>query len=159
LKFGATEAVATAVAPCAVTVSGRLVPVIVSGFELNATIAYSAPAVPPLKQIPVPVSPGRTLPAPGVVGVVFEHAVVMFDAPAVSAKKVTSDVPEMLAETETVPGDDPKVTWVFAWPVLSVVAVVGERVADPEVTLNVTAMPLRLLDVDETLTTRGVESV
>src|SRR6476660_3331011 len=54
LKFGATDAVATAVAPCAVIVSGRLVPVIVSGFELKATIAYSAPVAPPLRQIPVP---------------------------------------------------------------------------------------------------------
>ena len=51
---------------------------------------------------------GSDVPAAGVVGVPVEHAVVTFDAPAVSAKNVTSDVPETLAEIDTVPGDGPR---------------------------------------------------
>ena len=75
MNAGAIEAVATAVAPCDATETGRLVPVIVSGFELKATRAYSAPVVPPLRQIPVPESPGSTLPAAGEVGAPLEQAV------------------------------------------------------------------------------------
>jgi hypothetical protein len=116
LKEGATDAVATAFAPFAVTKTGKLFGgVFVSGAEeLNAISAYSAPVVPPPRQMPVPARPGVTLPTVGVVGDPAEHAVVTFDDPAVIANVVVSDVPATLAEIETVPGDEPRVTWVLA---------------------------------------------
>jgi hypothetical protein len=114
LKLGPTAAVATAAAPCEVIVSGRLVPVIVSGFELNATTAYSAPVVPPARQIPVPVMPAKTLPTLRFVGERVEQAAVALELPAVRAKNVTREVPDTLAEIDTVPGEEPKVTRVFA---------------------------------------------
>jgi hypothetical protein len=58
----------------------------------------------------------------------------------------------------TLPGDEPRVTFVFACPFASVVVVPGETVAVPLVTANVTVTPASGAPVVEvTLTVSGVE--
>ena len=116
LKLGATDAVATAFAPCAVTETGSVFGTVFVSleFELNATSAYSAPVAPPRDRFRVPASPGHYFAGRGRRRSAGRAGRDTVDVPAVSAKTVTSEVPEMLAETETVPGDAPRVTWVLA---------------------------------------------
>ncbi len=72
LSDGARSGVNTALAPDDDTESD--VVAVLSGFPLKAMSAKSAPVVPPLKQIPAPVTPGSTPPAASVCGVPVAQA-------------------------------------------------------------------------------------
>src|SRR4051812_10514051 len=111
-KPGVVEAVVTATAPWPVIV--RFANAELSGFPWNATNAYSAPLVEPLRQMPLPLTPGTTCPGVSVVAAPDAQASAVVDDPAVTMKSVESAVPATLALIVTVPGDPPSVTWVFA---------------------------------------------
>jgi hypothetical protein len=87
------------------------------------------------------------------------HASEVDVVPAVTMNVVTRLVPATVAVIVTSPAAEPRVTRVLAWPNESVVVVVGDRLAAPTVTANVTDAPLiGVLLAPVTLTTSGRDS-
>jgi len=80
---------------------------------------------------------------------------VIVDAPAVWTNVAVRLAPETDAVIVTWPGDEPSVTWAFAWPAASVATLVGVTVALPAVTAKATVAPLTAVPLAVTRTTRG----
>ena len=69
------------------------------------------------------------------------QAAVIVDAPAVWTNVAVRLVLETDAVIVTWPGEEPSVTWAFAWPVASVTALDGVTVALPAVTAKRPSRP------------------
>src|SRR5437016_4448644 len=92
--------------------------------------------------MPVPATPGNTVPAVGVVDGPLEQArVIEVAVTAVSTKVAVRPVLDTVAVIDTLPAAVPSVTCVFATPPVSVVAVAGDTLAAPPVTANDTDAP------------------
>jgi hypothetical protein len=106
----------------------------------------------------VPLTPGTTAPAAGVVGDdEEEQARVTVEDPTVALNVAMSPVFPTVAVMDTLPGEFPSVTCVLAWPAASVVVAEGESDAVPLVTAKLTATPLTGELFAVTLTTSGTE--